>query len=558
MTQLPLLVYRGTGGIAVLVSRGLPTMNDSRAFRLVAATLIAWMSAVACAPATATATARWRRRAPTACRRAGPGSQPHNELKPFCPSLVDGQGGRVRSRGTGGAAEASFARDCPRDRATRPGRATRRPACPCQARQAKPSEPGLAVRGLAAGSVQADLDSAQDYADGTPLVVQVTPERLSATVLTGGTTLWLLHSGFWTYLLILGLPLWRHVDLLPIVDSASSEDEHPADAAAAEADEERAVAHVLQAQGPPRAGAGDATLMRIRPTVQMSLGLALLTSAVLLVVDLLFGVFTDPDVQLMRLRKALAESTATQVAVLLERGDHKTLGLTLARIREQDPNIRSLAVRRADRTLVAQSGNHRRTWGELEGDRSTLTQLLVPLGVGSERWGSFEVAYYPDERSALERAFGHPLGDRAAWHRAAGNARLLAVHPPRPGASGSQGGHSGARQAGLRRDDRRRGGAGQPRPGAARQPCLSRAAGRRVLGSGGQAAVGTALARGGSACRCRRAPVDARDAHAAAGHGLRDRGRAPPRDREEDWWSTVPRSAIRAGRCAAAWRPSTT
>ena len=61
--------------------------------------------------------------------------------------------------------------------------------------------------------------------------------------------------------------------------------------------------------------------MRIRPTVQMSLGLALLTSAVLLVVDLLFGVFPDPDVQLMRMRKALAETTATQIAVLLQRGE---------------------------------------------------------------------------------------------------------------------------------------------------------------------------------------------------------------------------------------------
>jgi diguanylate cyclase (GGDEF)-like protein len=150
--------------------------------------------------------------------------------------------------------------------------------------------------------------------------------------------------------------------------------------------------------------------MRIRPTVQMALGLALLTSAVLLVVDLLFGVFTDPEVQLMHLRKALAESMATQVAVLLERGDHKTLGVALVRMRDQDPNIRSLGVRRADRTLLAQSGKHRQTWGELEGDRSTLTQLLVPLSVGSERWGSFEVAYFPDDRSALQRAFGHPLG----------------------------------------------------------------------------------------------------------------------------------------------------
>jgi diguanylate cyclase (GGDEF)-like protein len=149
--------------------------------------------------------------------------------------------------------------------------------------------------------------------------------------------------------------------------------------------------------------------MRIRPTVQMSLGMALLTAAVLLVVDLLFGVFTDPDVQLMRVRKALAESTATQVAVLLERGDHKALALTLERIREQDPSIRSLAVRRADRALLIQSGNHEEAWTELDEDRSTLTQLLVPLGIGSDRWGSFEVAYFPDRHSALQRAFRHPL-----------------------------------------------------------------------------------------------------------------------------------------------------
>jgi diguanylate cyclase (GGDEF)-like protein len=150
--------------------------------------------------------------------------------------------------------------------------------------------------------------------------------------------------------------------------------------------------------------------MRVRPTVQMSFALALLTSAVLLVVDLLFGVFSDPDVQLMRVRRALAESTATQVAVLLERGDHKTLGLTLARIRRQDPSIRSLAVRRADRSLLAQSGDHKQAWSEQEGDRSTLTRLLVPLSAGTQRWGSFEVAYFPDERNELQRTFGHPLG----------------------------------------------------------------------------------------------------------------------------------------------------
>jgi hypothetical protein len=239
MTQLPLLVDPGTGGIAALVGHGLPAASARRASRLVAATLIAWMYAAACPPATG-------QQLPPAARVHpvdGPGQEvnQHKELKPFCPSLVDGQGGKVRSRGTGGAAEASFAKDCP--------------TAGAQARtvaqgKAKPAEPGLAVPGLGAGPVQ-------DPGDGTPLVAHVTPERLSATVLTGGTAVWFLQSGIWTYLLILGLPLWRHVDLLAIVDSASSDDEHPATSASPDTDEERAVARVLQAPDPPRAEVGE-------------------------------------------------------------------------------------------------------------------------------------------------------------------------------------------------------------------------------------------------------------------------------------------------------------
>jgi hypothetical protein len=112
--------------------------------------------------------------------------------------------------------------------------------------------PGLTVPGLAAGSVEADLPDGDDPHAPPPLVVRATPERLSATVLTGGTTLWLLQSGFWTYLLILGLPLWRHVDLLPIVDSADGPAARSRDAA--DADEERAVARVLQGRGWSRRG----------------------------------------------------------------------------------------------------------------------------------------------------------------------------------------------------------------------------------------------------------------------------------------------------------------
>lgn len=149
--------------------------------------------------------------------------------------------------------------------------------------------------------------------------------------------------------------------------------------------------------------------MRIPPTVQITLALVFLTSAVLLVLDLLFGVFPEPDLQIERSRKAFAEAVATQATVLLQRSDYKSLALSLQRVRERDPGIRSLAVRRTDDTLLAQSGDHKAAWSEERGARSALTHVLVPLSIGSARWGSVEIAFFPDGRGALRRTLEHPL-----------------------------------------------------------------------------------------------------------------------------------------------------
>jgi hypothetical protein len=233
-----LRIHRGTGGIAALVCRGVPNPNPRGAFALLPATALAW--AFACTPAAGQALPVQER--PALVDGAGRGV-----AKPACPSLVDGQGARVRSRGTGGAAEASFPRDCP-GVAPAPTPALKPPPSPVH----HAPVPSLSVPRLAAGTVDADLPDAGDPRDPPPLLVRATPERLSATVLTGGTTLWLLQSGFWTYLLILGLPLWRHVDLLPIVDSAGGR--AAGSPSAADPDDERAVARVLIGRGWSRRG----------------------------------------------------------------------------------------------------------------------------------------------------------------------------------------------------------------------------------------------------------------------------------------------------------------
>jgi hypothetical protein len=80
--------------------------------------------------------------------------------------------------------------------------------------------------------------------DGPLRFAAENPERVGAALLTGSAMLWMLHSSFWTSLLMLGLPLWRHVDLLPIV--ASAPDDETGALHTPPTPEESTVAHLLQ------------------------------------------------------------------------------------------------------------------------------------------------------------------------------------------------------------------------------------------------------------------------------------------------------------------------
>ena len=110
--------------------------------------------------------------------------------------------------------------------------------------------PGAKMPAITAGAAQVKDAPARDPGANAPIPTRVSAGRLSATLVTSGTAMFLLQSSLWTYLLILGLPLWRHVDLLPIVDTATASTdgiENPS----SDADEERAVTHVFDALEPP-------------------------------------------------------------------------------------------------------------------------------------------------------------------------------------------------------------------------------------------------------------------------------------------------------------------
>ncbi len=219
-------------GEEVVCLTDLPSMRNlfrSAPGQLVAVALVACMVA-ACPAAFAQTAAHALDQGPESGARQGGSAALGVRVDQACNRLVDGRGQKVYG-GRGGEAGASITKACPADNAQpKPVEVNKQP---------KAVAPSLEPAPITAGSAQAP----RDRGARATIAPRVSPERLSATLVGGGTAMFLLHSSLWTYLLILGLPLWQHVDLLPIVDRAADDDAATGDPAP-DADAERAVTRV--------------------------------------------------------------------------------------------------------------------------------------------------------------------------------------------------------------------------------------------------------------------------------------------------------------------------
>jgi hypothetical protein len=163
-----------------------------------------------------------------------------------CRTVLDAKGVGVSRQGSAGRVVTATSGRCTQrvDSASRSAPAAGKPLRPGQ---------GDAIPGLSAEPAPRAVGPEH----GPLRFAAENPERVGAALLTGSAMLWVLHSGFWTSLLMLGLPLWRHVDLLPIV-AAAHDDE--ADAAILPpTPEESAVAQMLEEGGAHAPAAGPDT-----------------------------------------------------------------------------------------------------------------------------------------------------------------------------------------------------------------------------------------------------------------------------------------------------------
>jgi diguanylate cyclase (GGDEF)-like protein len=149
-------------------------------------------------------------------------------------------------------------------------------------------------------------------------------------------------------------------------------------------------------------------MKRPGPLVSMTLALVALCGTLLLLADLFFGVLADRDGQTRDARKHMAESLAVQVAALLQEDSTAALQRTLDGVVGRNADVRSIAIRRADHTIVMQSGDHARAWLGTGGDVSRLDEVTVPLSAGGQRWGAFEIAFRAQSGPAVVRWLTEP------------------------------------------------------------------------------------------------------------------------------------------------------
>ena len=135
-------------------------------------------------------------------------------------------------------------------------------------------------------------------------------------------------------------------------------------------------------------------MTRFSAATRIAIGITCLTLSLLLAAQGL-GVIPSPSDATLKGRKELCESLAIHCSVAAHRNELGELTTTTRAVAERNPDILSLALRRADGKVLLSSGDHDATWRGAEKTRSTPTHVRVPIFQDDANWGTLEVVFKP-------------------------------------------------------------------------------------------------------------------------------------------------------------------
>lgn len=141
-------------------------------------------------------------------------------------------------------------------------------------------------------------------------------------------------------------------------------------------------------------------MIKVSPTVRITLGLMLIMISILLLGEMI-GIIPNRDKTIIEARKTLSESLAVQYSVAAQKHDIDSIKTSMRILVERNAEVLSAALRSADGRLLAVSGDHSTNWINMTDDQSTPTHAQVPIYQGSRKWGTVEVSFAPLNGNSL-------------------------------------------------------------------------------------------------------------------------------------------------------------
>ncbi|HEV7913406.1 MAG TPA: diguanylate cyclase [Albitalea sp.] len=166
-------------------------------------------------------------------------------------------------------------------------------------------------------------------------------------------------------------------------------------------------------------------LPRVRIEARIALGLVSIFVALLLLLDVVFGLVPDRASAELQSR----QRAAYNLALLLTHttGDDSVRRDALGAMARRDPQILSVALRDSESGLTTIVGDHAQHWRLGDGARSTLTNVRVPLLAGDLTRAHLEIAFKPVYANTLGGWLAEP-GVRALLLLVAGSSALAYLY----------------------------------------------------------------------------------------------------------------------------------
>ena len=139
--------------------------------------------------------------------------------------------------------------------------------------------------------------------------------------------------------------------------------------------------------------------MKLSTPVKLTLCVACLVSSVLIVAKTV-GLVGDRNNDVVKGRANLCESMAINFSLMAMHNDVVTMEKSLLAVMSRNKDIESIGVRRTSGNLILSSNEHTGAWVPPVDEKSTLTQMIVPISSRGGRWGSLEVGFVKSDLPA--------------------------------------------------------------------------------------------------------------------------------------------------------------